>query len=198
MHSGERAIASATRSASRCERAPRTTMSMTLVAPSPSFTIIRANSRMRSVAAAAKPRKSRERGVRGRLPATPLASNSTVSFVLMSPSTTIALNEDGSASLKTRRSAGTDTAASVRMYASIVAMCGAIIPAPLARPAISTSRPSMRSRRDGELAEGVRRHHPFERPRRAVRRQLANGLIDTGAHPLARQRAHRSARSRKG
>jgi hypothetical protein len=64
----------------------------------------------------------------------PLASRNTVSFVEVSPSIVIALNVTSTASTSARCSTGGDTTASVVMKPSIVAMLGAIMPAPLAMP----------------------------------------------------------------
>jgi hypothetical protein len=49
------------------------------------------------------------------LPATPLAMSTAVSLVLVSPSTTMVLNDCAMATFSARRKAAGDTAASVRM-----------------------------------------------------------------------------------
>ena len=71
----------------------------------------------------------------------PLASARQVSFVDMSPSTVMALNDVSTARRKHRSSAGASTAASVMMKESMVAMLGMIMPAPLAMPATAYVTP---------------------------------------------------------
>ncbi len=83
--------------------------------------------------------------VNARLPATPFASISTVSFVLQSPSTLIALNDVATPSRTSVRKTGADTRASVRTCTRSVAMSGAIIPAPFAMPAMVTLVPPTRT-----------------------------------------------------
>ena len=64
-----------------------------------------------------------------------------MSFVLVSPSTVIWLNELSTASRRARRRNDGATAASVVMNPSIVAMFGWIIPEPLHMPPMRTVRP---------------------------------------------------------
>src|SRR5680860_1557685 len=74
--------------------------------------------------------------------AAPLASTSTVSLVLMDPSTRSVLYESVIASPSAARNARASIAASVVMTASIVAIAGASIAAPLAMPPTVYSTPS--------------------------------------------------------
>src|SRR3989344_6267318 len=68
------------------------------------------------------------------LPAKPFAKTTTMSLVLMQPSTVMQLNVGSTASLSAAFKSGALMAASVIMYASIVAMLGWIMPEPLAQP----------------------------------------------------------------
>src|SRR5579871_5124598 len=147
LQSVEVAIARAIRCASPSRRAPRTVTSTSRVAPSPSSTMRRAISTSASPSARVSRRWSREPGQTGRLPAAPLASRSTVSFVLMSPSTEMALNEPSTASASAACAARGAIAASVTTKTSSVAIAGAIMPAPLPKTATVTGRPPTRSRR---------------------------------------------------
>ena len=128
MSSGDSATDRAARLASSGVRAPLTTTRTNFVAPSPSSTMARARLPQTEASAAAT---SSPEGV---TPEAPFASTSTVSFVLHSPSTVMALKESLTAAVRAfwRRSGA--TTASVVTKASIVAMSGAIIPAPLAIP----------------------------------------------------------------
>ncbi len=111
---------------------------MNLVAPSPSRAIPCAR-RIQTL------RRARSNGThsgcepsRGPLPsghAAPLARRRVVSLVDMSPSTTIMLKLSSTAARRASCKYGGETAASVAMKASMVAMWGAIIAAPLAIPA---------------------------------------------------------------
>ena len=117
----------AARRASSVDAAPVTTTSTTLVAPSASPAIWRARSAQASATASA----SRSSSVR---PRDPLARRSTVSLVDVHPSTERALNERSTPAWRTaRRTSGTATA-SVVSTASIVAMLGESMAAPLAIP----------------------------------------------------------------
>ncbi len=69
-------------------------------------------------------------------PASPLARIAQVSEVLVSVSTDSMLNETCTASRSSRSSVAASNAASVKMYASIVAMFGSIIPEPFATQVI--------------------------------------------------------------
>ena len=85
-------------------------------------------------------------------PEAPLASASTVSLVDVSPSTVMWLKDSFTAAHSTSRKTVGATAASVVMKASMVAMRGWIIPAPLATPARQTDRTpaSVRNTQDFE------------------------------------------------
>src|SRR5579884_2867817 len=143
----EVAIARAMRRASAAPRAPRTTISTSRVAPSPSSTTRRAISPSASARARASWRSPREPGRIVGFAAAPLARRSTVSLVLVSPSTEIALSDPATAARKAARAAGRAIAASVTAKTSSVAMAGAIMPAPLPRTATVTGRPPSVSRR---------------------------------------------------
>ena len=80
-------------------------------------------------------------------PDAPFARTSSVSFVLVSPSTEIALNVRSAALSSVARSVAASTRASVVTNARSVAMCGWIIPAPFATPPRRTgprARPTSR------------------------------------------------------
>ena len=120
LTSGELAIVRATRSASSAEAAPSTSTRATRAAPSPS--------RMISIASCSRTASSSPAG--SGAPAAPVACRSTVSLVLIWPSTVIRSKE---ASTAARRAAsGSSTTASVCTKQSIVAKPGIIIPAPFA------------------------------------------------------------------
>src|SRR5579885_151084 len=140
-------IVTAMRRASAAPRAPRTTISTSRVAPSPSSTTRRAISPSASARARASWRSPREPGRIVGFAAAPLARRSTVSLVLVSPSTEIALSDPATAARKAARAAGGAIAASVTAKTSSVAMAGAIMPAPLPRTATVTGRPPSMSRR---------------------------------------------------
>ena len=74
----------------------------------------------------------------GATPEAPFASTSRVSFVLVSPSTEIALNVVSAVCETMRRRSPASTAASVVTNARSVAMFGWIIPAPFATPPMRT------------------------------------------------------------
>src|SRR5207237_578761 len=82
-----------------------------------------------------------------RLPAAPPARRSTVSLVLVSPSTVIAFSVGATASRSVRRAAAAATRASVTTNTRSVAMSGAIMPPPLPSAATVTGRPPRRRRR---------------------------------------------------
>ena len=73
----------------------------------------------------------------------PVANSSTQSFVLRSPSTVIELKLVSVSAFSNVFRIGADSAASVNTNASIVAMFGAIMPEPLAMPAMFTATPSI-------------------------------------------------------
>src|SRR5439155_486773 len=91
------------------------------------------------------PPRPRERP-RERPPAPP-ARRSTVSLVLVSPSTVIAFSVGATASRSVRRAAAAATRASVTTNTRSVAMSGAIMPPPLPSAATVTGRPPRRRRR---------------------------------------------------
>src|SRR5262245_17292620 len=151
LQSIESPIARATRRASAAERAPRTAISTNRVVPSPSRTTRRAISSSTSVTARVSCACAREPAATRGFPAAPLASSRTVSFVLVSPSTEIALSVPSTAVARLRRAAAADTLASVTTKTSRVAMCGAIMPAPFPKAATVTGRPPIRRRRTAVL-----------------------------------------------
>ena len=87
-----------------------------------------------------------------------MAKASSVSEVEVSPSMVTALKVSTTPSRNSACSTGAAIGASVKTKASIVAMSGAIMPAPLAKPLMVTSAPAMRARRGGELRERVGGH----------------------------------------
>ena len=92
-----------------------------------------------------------------RLAAAPVANAINVSEVDVSPSTVTALNVSATPSLSSVCSAGAEIGASVKMKDSMVAISGAIMPAPLAMPLIVTwpCRAGLGGR---DLGEGVGGH----------------------------------------
>ena len=139
--SGLFATARAARAASFSLRAPRTVTVTNLVAPSPSAAICRASETQTASSASRKASKSAPARVICALPASPLASRKTESFVDSSPSTTSLLKLLAIASDRARRSIADETAASVVMKPSIVAMFGSIMPEPLLIPPTTTFLP---------------------------------------------------------
>ena len=113
--------------------APTTLMWDTLVAPSASSTICSASEQQASLSAAVNALSE------GDAPR-PLASTSTVSLVDVQPSTVMALKETPTAALSAAARRSGSTAASVVQSASMVAMSGASMAAPLAMP--PTVKPS--------------------------------------------------------
>ena len=151
LTSGELAIARATRSASAAVFAPRTSTATSFDAPSPSLTISLASVWQSSTSPAAN-HEALLAPARTVTPEAPLASASTVSLVDVSPSTVMWLKDSFTAAHSTSRKTVGATAASVVMKASMVAMRGWIIPAPLATPARQTDRTpaSVRNTQDFE------------------------------------------------
>ena len=82
----------------------------------------------------ALPKASSPSPASGLPPAAPLAMSSTVSLVLVWPSTLTQLKVCSAASRRSRWASAAPTGASVRMMPSIVAIRGPIIAAPLAMP----------------------------------------------------------------
>ncbi len=78
--------------------------------------------------------------------AAPVAKASRVSEVEVSPSMVTALNVSATPSRSSVCSTAGETGASVKMKDNIVAISGAIMPAPLAKPLMVTSVPAMRAR----------------------------------------------------
>ncbi len=124
----ESATLRAARWASPSERAPVTRICTSLDAPSASAAIWVARSAQASVTMVV-----RRLGSAG--PARPDAISTTVSLVEVHPSTVMALNESRTAMRRTSARAAGSTSASVVRKASMVAMSGASMPAPLAMPA---------------------------------------------------------------
>src|SRR5439155_1191922 len=133
------------RRASVGDRAPRTITSTTRVAPSPSRTTRRAISASTPVTARVNAACWRDPAAIRAFPAAPLASRITVSFVLISSSTVIALSVGWTASRSDARRTRAGTAASVTTNTRSVAMSGAIMPAPLPSAATVTRRPPRRN-----------------------------------------------------
>ena len=87
-------------------------------------------------------RRSPTRPIRG-APLAPVANSRQVSLVEVSPSTVTLLKVVRTCRPSRARSTGGAIAASVTIKPSMVAMSGAIMPDPLAMPAIRTLRPSI-------------------------------------------------------
>ena len=85
--------------------------------------------------------------------ARPVAKISKVSLVEVSPSMVTALKVSSTAGSSEARSACGSIAASVKRKASMVAMSGAIMPAPLAMPLMVTSTPSISALRVASLGK---------------------------------------------
>src|SRR5437667_153648 len=147
LQSVDSATARATRRASPPERAPRTRTSTTRVPPSPSSTTRRAISSSTAVTARVRAACCREPTAIGVFAAAPRASSSTVSFVLMSPSTVMALSVASTASPSVARSTRAGAAASVTTKTRSVARSGAVMPAPLPSAATVTRLPPSTSAR---------------------------------------------------
>ena len=133
---GELATAMATRLADRSSTAPVTSTWISFCAPSPSRTTCSARSSSRSCSTAAKATRSG-----ATLPAAPVANRSTVSLVEVSLSTVVQLKLVAVASANRSCSAAAGIAASVNTKHSMVAMSGAIMPLPLAKPLIRSAVP---------------------------------------------------------
>ena len=141
---GELATAIATRFADLAVTAPVTSMRTSLRAPSPSRMTCSARSSSTSSSARAKSFSIRLRalppspdGTRGCL-ACPVANNSTVSEVEVSLSTVVQLKLRSVPLRSMVCMASAGSLASVKMKHSIVAMSGAIMPEPLAKPLMRT------------------------------------------------------------
>ena len=121
------------------EAAPSTVTLTNLVAPSPSRTNWCARSSMTLSRAAEKlfSRRSPTRPMRG-APEVPVANSSAVSLVEVSPSTVTLLKVVRTCRPSSACSTFGWMSASVTMKASMVAISGAIMPDPLAMPAIRT------------------------------------------------------------
>ncbi len=130
--SGELAMERATSRADASDGAPVTTTSRSLVAPSPSEAMARVISRKRSVTAASSTSRSGPASAMRALPARPLASAMSVSFVDMSPSTVSISKVRFTARPSTSCSIFGVTETSVTSTQIMVASCGASIPEPLA------------------------------------------------------------------
>ena len=143
LTSGELAIESAMRLAERADLAPVTVTSTCLCAPSPSRTTCSASdfSTLPSARRKAPSRASFGSLIVGapRPAALPVAKKSNVSLVEVSLSTVTALKVLAVPRDNRSWSTGAAIGASVAMKQSIVAMSGAIMPAPLAMPLMVTS-----------------------------------------------------------
>ena len=142
---GELAIDSAMRFAATSLSAPSTVTETNLRAPSPSLTTRWARSSSSRSSAAAKPAS---RGSAGsemagapRSAAPPVAKSIRVSDVEVSLSTVMQLNEVSTPRDSRACSTGAAMGASVKTKLSMVAMSGAIMPAPLAMPLRVTGTP---------------------------------------------------------
>ena len=127
------------RRAEAFEVAPSTRISTNFRAPSPSFTTWWARSRRRSSSASRKPASRRSRVLStGATFALPVAKRRSVSEVEVSLSTVIALKLPATPFDSIDWRIGAGIGASVATKESIVAMSGAIMPAPLAMPLMVT------------------------------------------------------------
>src|SRR5258708_4963057 len=131
---GEVATVSAMRRAASSVLAPRTSISITRCAPSPSATICRAREWQTCSSAAVKSRCALLPLLIAGAPASPLARTRRASFVDVSPSMLMELNVRAVTSLRVFCSSEGAIAASVVTKAGVVAMLGWIMPAPLAQP----------------------------------------------------------------
>src|SRR4029077_21221727 len=104
--------------------APRTSISITRWAPSPSATIASASWRQTFSSAAVNCAKAGPSAVIFRAPEHPLARIATVSLVEVSPSMVMALNVGATARRRARVKSAGEIAASVATNASMVAMLG--------------------------------------------------------------------------
>src|SRR6266404_3757363 len=139
---GELAIDMAMRRADLAEAAPSTTISTSLRAPSPSRATCSASDLSTVSSAFTNPlsRGSPARAIGGapRAAAAPVAKASSVSDVEVSPSIVTALKLSRTPFASSACKAGAAMGASVNTNDSMVAISGAIIPAPLAMPQIVT------------------------------------------------------------
>ena len=131
---GESATAFAIVRASPSLEAPSTSTSVTVVTPSASRISCDASAAPTSSTASASAAHARSAGPTVPSPAAPLANSSTVSFVLVQPSTVSAVNRGFSRSCASPARSRGAIAASVVTKASIVARFGLIIPTPFAAP----------------------------------------------------------------
>jgi len=141
----------AIRNASSRVAAPCTSMVTRCVAPSPSAGICLASSMHTSRNASWK--RARSAPASGWSHAAPLANSSNVSLVLMWPSTLMQLKLSSTAATSDAWASATVKAASVSTTASIVAIRGPIMPAPLHMPASRTVRPPSSSVRPAILCD---------------------------------------------
>ncbi|MCY1305164.1 hypothetical protein D9M70_549540 [compost metagenome] len=149
--SGELAIESAMRLAAASFSAPSTVTSTILRAPSPSRTTWSARSRSRSLSATRKAsrRASAASEIAGcpSAAAAPVAKSISVSEVDVSLSTVTELKVGPTPAESRACSAAGAMSASVTTKESIVAMSGAIMPAPLAIPLVVTLTPPISAMR---------------------------------------------------
>src|SRR5271167_2208292 len=143
LTSGEVAMVAAIRLAEAGDFAPRTSISITRCAPSPSATICRARERQTSSRATRKARCAEVPDFIAGASAAPLARTSTVSLVEVSPSIEMALKVRSVTSCSVFCKRLGAMAASVATNASMVAMFGWIMPAPLAQPTRCTRLPAI-------------------------------------------------------
>ena len=136
--------ARATARASASSRAPVTAAVISVLAPSPSAACWRARSRAIGLDRGAEGAAAAEPAPTGAAPDAPDARRKTVSFVLVSPSTESWSQVRAAAGRSRPHSTSGATAASVRTTDSIVAICGWIIPTPLAMPlTVTRHRPAV-------------------------------------------------------
>ena len=112
--------------------------------------------------------------MRGASPALPVANSSSVSEVEVSPSMVTALKVSPTPSCSSACSAGAAIAASVKTKDSIVAMSGAIMPAPLAMPLMRDLRAVDLRRCGRHLREGVGGHDRLGRIEEAARARASS------------------------
>ena len=142
--SGELAMLKPILRASAAVAAPVIFTVRSFSAPSPSFTTSRASSRAAVSSALANSLSRGSLGPlrpRGAAPARPVAASSNVSEVDVSPSTVMQLKLRATALFKSAWRIRAGKRASVKKNASMVAMSGAIMPDPLAKPLILTVPP---------------------------------------------------------
>ncbi len=166
----------------------RTSIAMSLVAPSASASSCRARSAQSRVDRGGELRRRR-----ASRPDAPLASSSTVSLVDMQPSeSTRSKVTRGGGPQRARRSAAASTTASVVSTQSMVARPGASMPAPLAMP--PTVQPSPAT--TAVFGTGVGGHDRLGgAPSPPSRASAAAGLLDAGQQLRPSAAARRSGRS---